>query len=69
MLSAVLDRLRNLVRSSASGSADGESPEQPRANEGPDLFECEGCGAVFISKPEQCSTCEDDDFSNVGKFE
>lgn len=66
MLSAVVDRIRHLLGSSASDS--GKEPSTDRTDEGPDLYECEGCGAVFISKPERCSTCEDDDFSNVGKF-
>lgn len=69
MLSAVVDRLKNLLGSSVSGSEDDGATERTRKNDGPDLYECEGCGAVFISRPEQCSTCEDDDFSNVGKFE
>lgn len=65
MLSAVVDRLRNLFGSSASDSDEGETE---RRDDGPDLYECEGCGAVFISRPDECSACEDDDFSNVGKF-
>jgi hypothetical protein len=64
MLSAVLDRLRRLA-----GSESGSDGTDPSDDGGPDLYECEGCGAVFISRPDQCSTCEDDDFSNVGKFE
>lgn len=65
-LSAAVDRLKRLFGSSASESDEGESPSRADA---PDLYECEGCGAVFISQPEECSTCEDDEFSNVGKFE
>jgi rubrerythrin len=67
MLSAVFDRIRHLFGSDASDS--DEEPSSERTDEGPDLYECEGCGAVFISKPRRCSTCDDDDFSNVGKFE
>jgi rubrerythrin len=67
MLSAVVDRIRRVLGSSASDSDEGASTDRPA--EGPDLYECEGCGAVFISKPEECSTCDDDDFANVGKFE
>lgn len=67
MLSAVLDRIRHLVGSPVSDSEDEASDD--RSDDGPDLYECEGCGAVFISKPERCSTCDDDDFSNVGRFE
>ncbi len=64
MLSAVLDRLRRMA-----GSAESSPDEEGTAREdGPDLYECEGCGSVFISKPDQCSSCEDDDFSNVGTF-
>jgi hypothetical protein len=66
MLSAVVEKLKGLVRSAAS-NADEATAEQSE-DDGPDLYECEGCGAVFISKPEECSTCEDDDFSNVGRF-
>jgi rubrerythrin len=65
MFSATVDRLKRLV-----GSAPDPDEEDADANnDGPDLYECEGCGSVFISKPDQCSTCEDDDFSNVGKFQ
>lgn len=64
MLSAVLDRLRGMVGSSAADADD----ENGARDEGPDLYECEGCGAVFISRPAECSNCEDDDFTNVGKF-
>jgi hypothetical protein len=64
MLSAVLDRLKRIVGSTESNPDD----ESAARDDGPDLYECEGCGSVFISKPEQCSECEDDDFSNVGKF-
>jgi len=65
MLSAVLDRLRRVVGSTEpSPDDDGVARE-----DGPDLYECEGCGSVFISEPEQCSECEDDDFSNVGNFD
>lgn len=65
MLSAVLDRLRGMVGSS---TADADDENEVR-DDGPDLFECEGCGSVFISRPDQCSSCEDDDFTNVGKFQ
>lgn len=65
-LSAVVDRIRHRFGSSAS---DSDEASVERSDEGPDLYECEGCGAVFISEPEKCSTCDDDDFSNVGKFE
>ncbi|MFC7079981.1 hypothetical protein [Halorussus caseinilyticus] len=65
LLSAVADRVKGLMRSSAS---DADEDDATR-DDGPDLYECEGCGAVFISKPKECSTCEDDDFSNIGKFE
>jgi rubrerythrin len=65
MLSAVLDKLRRLVDSSGSNPDD----DGDAGDDGPDLYECEGCGSVFISKPKQCSSCEDDDFSNVGKFQ
>ncbi len=64
MLSAVLDRLRRMVGSPESNADD----DGDARDDGPDLYECEGCGSVFISKPRQCSNCEDDDFSNVGKF-
>ncbi len=66
MLSAAVERLKRLFGSSASGPDDGDADAR---DEGPDLYECEGCGSVFISKPDECSTCEDDDFSNVGKFQ
>jgi rubrerythrin len=66
MLSAVADRIRHLLGSSGSGSDGDPSPD--RTDDGPDLYECQGCGSVFISRPERCSTCDDDDFSNVGKF-
>ncbi|UPW00445.1 hypothetical protein M0R88_18320 [Halorussus gelatinilyticus] len=51
------------------GSPESNSDDGDARDDGPDLYECEGCGSVFISKPDQCSTCEDDDFSNVGKFQ
>ncbi len=62
MLSAVFDRLRRMVGSPES------DPDDDGGDDGPDLYECDGCGSVFISKPRECSNCEDDDFSNVGKF-
>jgi hypothetical protein len=65
MLSAAVDRLKRLFGS--SGSDDGDDADD--RDDGPDLYECDGCGSVFISKPEECSNCEDDDFSNVGKFQ
>ncbi|WP_115863788.1 hypothetical protein [Halorussus litoreus] len=64
-LSTVVERVKRLWNSSAA-SGDEESADERDA--GPDLYECAGCGAVFISKPDECSTCEDDDFTNVGSF-
>jgi rubrerythrin len=66
ILSAIVERIRGLFGSSDADSKSKSSSNPP--DDGPDLYECEGCGAVFISKPEQCSTCEDDDFSYVGTF-
>jgi hypothetical protein len=65
MLSAAVNRLKRLIGS----GPDPDEEDADTSNDGPDLYECEGCGAVFISKPNECSTCEDDDFSNVGKFQ
>ncbi len=67
MLSAAVDRLKRLFGSSGSGPDEGGDADG--RDDGPDLYECAGCGSVFISKPEECSNCEDDDFSNVGKFQ
>ncbi|WP_137287268.1 hypothetical protein [Halorussus salinisoli] len=67
LLYAAVDRVKRLTRSSASDADEGDATV--RDDDGPDLYECEGCGAVFISKPNECSTCKDDDFSNVGKFQ
>ena len=68
MVSAAVDRVRQALGSSASDSGDA-TPEDDDERAGPDLFECEGCGSVFISKPDECSSCGTDDFANVGKFE
>lgn len=65
MLSAVVERVKRVVQSSNSDSAEESSDER---DAGPDLYECEGCGAVFISEPAECSNCGTDDFSNVGTF-
>lgn len=65
MLSAAVKRVKRLLGSSTGESDDG--PTDDRTG-GPDLYECEGCGAVFISEPEECSNCETDEFSNVGSF-
>jgi hypothetical protein len=65
MLSSTVDRLKRLVGS----PPDPDDEDADPSDDGPDLYECEGCGSVFISKPNECSTCEDDDFSNVGKFQ
>lgn len=62
MLSALVERFKRALGSMASDSEGGDE------DDGPDLFECEHCGAVFISEPSECSNCEDDDFSNVGTF-
>ncbi|PSP54436.1 hypothetical protein BRC82_09585 [Halobacteriales archaeon QS_1_67_19] len=64
MLSTAIDRVRRLV-----GSSDGSSGDDNPDRDDPDLYECEGCGVVFISEPETCSNCDHEDFSNVGKFE
>jgi rubrerythrin len=66
MLSAVVNRIRHLLGSAVADP--DEEPPAERTDDSPDLYECEGCGAVFISKPERCSTCDDDDFTNVGRF-
>lgn len=68
MLSAAVTRVKQAFGSSASESEDAV-PEEEAERQGPDLFECEGCGLVFISKPDECSSCGTDDFSNVGQFE
>ena len=62
-LSAVVDKMKRLLASSTSDS-DEEGEQEP----GPDLYECDECGVVFISCPSKCSNCGDDEFSNVGKF-
>ncbi|MFC4551440.1 MULTISPECIES: hypothetical protein [Halorussus] len=67
-LSAAVDRVRRLFGSTASGPDDATLSREDEADDGPDLYECSGCGSVFISRPNQCSECGDDDFSNVGKF-
>jgi len=64
-LFAVVDRLKRRLGSSASESGEGSSGDR---DPGPDLYECQGCGEVFISRPTECSNCEDDDFANVGRF-
>jgi hypothetical protein len=64
-LFAVVDRLKRRLGSSASESEDGSGEDR---DAGPDLYECQGCGEVFISRPSECSNCEDDDFANVGRF-
>lgn len=63
-LSAAVDQMKRLLESSASES-EGESDRE----RGPDLFECDECGVVFISCPSECSNCGDDEFSNVGQFD
>ncbi|USZ68139.1 hypothetical protein NGM10_15585 [Halorussus salilacus] len=65
-LSAVVDRMKRLLGSSASGPEDGGTAER---DAGPDLYECEACGEVFISRPSACSSCGSEEFSNVGTFE
>ena len=60
--------MKETLKSTAS-STDETALQSEDANDGPDLYECSGCGAVFISRPSNCSECEDDDFSNLGKFE
>lgn len=67
MLSAAIDRIKGLL-GSESRSDDGRTAEGDECEDSPDLYECEGCGAVFISRPNRCSNCDDDDFSNVGTF-
>ncbi|NEU56467.1 hypothetical protein [Halorussus sp. MSC15.2] len=66
LLSAAVDRAKRLLGSSASDTAGRDASA---GDDSPDLYECEGCGTVFITEPNQCPSCEDDDFSNVGKFE
>ncbi|WP_134671930.1 hypothetical protein [Halorussus marinus] len=61
-LSAVVGRVKRYLGSSTSESEEGGR------DAGPDLYECRGCGEVFISRPSECSNCENDDFANVGKF-
>lgn len=69
MLSTVIERVKALIWSPGS-DAEADGPNgRASEDDGPGLYECKGCGAVFISRPEQCSTCEDDDFTDVGKFE
>ncbi len=52
-----------------SSASDTAGRDASAGDDSPDLYECEGCGTVFITEPNECSTCEDDDFANVGKFE
>ena len=56
--------MKRLLESSTS-----DSDEENERERGPDLYECDGCGVVFISHPSECSNCGDDEFSNVGKFD
>ncbi len=64
-LLAVVARVKRLFGSSASGPDEGATDRDA----GPDLFECDGCGVVFISRPSECSNCGGDDFSNIGTFQ
>ncbi|WP_158056516.1 hypothetical protein [Halorussus halophilus] len=69
MLSAAVTRVKQALGSSASGPKDTAPDDDEEERKGPDLYECEGCGSVFISKPDECSSCGTDDFTNVGQFE
>lgn len=65
-LTALLGRLR--ARLGASDTADPETNSEERSRRGPDLYECESCGTVLISRPERCPSCEGTEFTNAGNF-
>ena len=66
-LTALFGRLRARFGASDTAEPATNSAEQPRR--GPDLYECESCGTVLISRPERCPSCDGTEFTNAGNFD
>lgn len=66
-LTALFGRIRSRFGDSDTADATANSAEQPRQE--PDLYECESCGAVLISEPRRCPSCDGTTFSNAGSFD